>query len=87
MAGNGERYDERPGVDLAYNLMQSSYDSIMSRLNAVESRIQAVMVFSASFLFTAPVLVATSGDENHLEFDRLLLGGASSRIEIWSLAL
>ncbi len=54
--------DERPGVDLAYGLMQGSYDLAVSRLNAVENRIQAVMVFSASFIVTVPVLVAATGN-------------------------
>ena len=41
------------GVDLAYDLVQSSYEWAVVRLNAVENRIQALMVFSASFVLTA----------------------------------
>ena len=78
MAENTEWQDGRPGVDMAYGLMQSSYDSTMNRLNAVESRIQAVMVFSASFLFTAPVLVATSESDITLNSAIFYLAGASS---------
>ena len=59
--GTGEERQEFPGLDLAYGMVQSSYDSVVNRLNAVESRIQAVMVFSVSFLLTAPLLVASSG--------------------------
>ena len=55
--------EQFPGLDLAYGLVQSSYDRIVTRLNAVEGRLQALMVFSASFVFTAPVLVATSVGE------------------------
>ena len=61
MAENSEWQDERPGVDLAYGRIQSSYDWVLSRLNAVEGRIQALMVFSASFILTAPALVAATG--------------------------
>ncbi len=53
---------ELPGINLAYELVQNSYDRAVTRLNAVEGRIQAVMVFSASFVATAPVLVAASGN-------------------------
>ncbi len=56
---NGDQI-ELPSLGLAFGMVQSSYDSVVSRLNAVESRIQAVMVFSASFFFTAPLLVAAS---------------------------
>ena len=62
MAENGEGYDKRPSVDLAYDLIQSSYDWTVSRLNAVENRIQALMVFSASFIVTAPALAAATGN-------------------------
>ena len=62
MTEDSEGNEERPGVDLAYSLMQGSYDLAVSRLNAVENRIQAVMVFSASFIVTVPVLVAATGD-------------------------
>lgn len=57
--GEGQEY---PGLDLAYGMVQSSYDLAVSRLNAVENRIQAVMVFSASFIVTVPVLVAATGN-------------------------
>ena len=57
--GEGQEY---PGLDLAYGMVQSSYDLAVSRLNAVENRIQAVMVFSASFIVTVPVLVAATNN-------------------------
>lgn len=62
MAGENGTQEEQAGVDLAYNLMQNSYDLAVSRLNAVENRIQAVMVFSASFIVTVPVLIAATGN-------------------------
>ena len=67
MAENSGMQDERPGVELAYGLIQSSYDWTVSRLNAVENRIQALMVFSASFIVTAPALVAAAGSIITLE--------------------
>ena len=62
-SGAGEDQQDFPGLNLAYGLVQSAYDSVVTRLNAVEGRIQAVMVFSASFFFTAPLLVAASEAE------------------------
>ena len=82
MAENAEWQDERPGVDLAYGLMQSSYDSIMNRLNAVESRIQAVMVFSASFFFTAPILVTTSESDITLNSAIFYLAGLAALLNL-----
>ena len=67
MAEDSGAQEQFPGLDLAYGLVSSSYDRILTRLNAVEGRIQALMVFSASFLFTAPVLVATSVGEIALD--------------------
>ena len=67
--------DERPGVDLAYGLIENYYDRIVTRMNAVESRMQALMVFSASFLFTAPVLLATSADGITLDSPVFYLAG------------
>ena len=62
MSEDGARQEkEVTGVDLAYGLVQSSYEWAVVRLNAVENRIQALMVFSASFVLTAPVLISTAG--------------------------
>lgn len=45
-------------LDLAYDQIPASYDRALQRLNSVESRVQALMAFSASFLLTGPALVA-----------------------------
>ena len=67
------------GVDLAYGLVHSSYDWTVARLNAVENRIQALMVFSASFVLTAPVLTATAATDISLTswwfYLALVMGG------------
>ncbi len=55
-----------PGVILAYDFVRLSYDWMMHRLNAVESRIQTLMMFSASFTVTGPVLVALLAEEASL---------------------
>ena len=63
MSEDGARQEkEVTGVDLAYGLVQSSYEWAVVRLNAVENRIQVLMVFSASFVLTAPALVAATGN-------------------------
>lgn len=55
-----------PGVTPAYDFVRVSYDWMMHRLNAVESRIQTLMMFSASFTVTGPVLVALLAEEASL---------------------
>ena len=50
------------GIDLAYDLVPSSYDWAIQRLNSMENRIQALMVFTASFMLTGPALVAVAVD-------------------------
>lgn len=45
-------------LDLAYDQVAASYDRALHRLNSIESRVQALMAFSASFLLTGPALVA-----------------------------
>ncbi len=52
-----------PGVYPAYDFVQASYDWAMHRLNAVEGRIQTMMMFSASFTVTGPVIVASLVEE------------------------
>ena len=56
-----------PGVYPAYDFVRASYDWMMHRLNAVESRIQTLMMFSASFTVTGPVLVALLAEEASLK--------------------
>ena len=64
MADDNVRPEEQtPGVDRAYDFVRTSYDWAILRLNAVESRIQALMVFSAGFIVTGPALVAI-GEED-----------------------
>ena len=55
-----------PGVTPAYDFVRMSYDWMMHRLNAVESRIQTLMMFSASFTVTVPVIVASLLEEVNL---------------------
>lgn len=52
-----------PALDLAYDLVAASYDWAIQRLDSMESRIQALMVFSASFLLTGPAVVAIAADD------------------------
>ena len=64
MADDNVRPEEQtPGVERAYDFVRTSYDWAILRLNAVESRIQALMVFSAGFIVTGPALVAV-GEED-----------------------
>ena len=56
-----------PGVYPAYDFVRASYDWMVHRLNAVESRIQTLMMFSASFTVTGPVLVALLAEEASLK--------------------
>ena len=51
--------DQWPGVYQAYDFVVASYDWPMRRLNAVEGRIQTLMMFSVSLGMTGPVLVAS----------------------------
>ena len=48
-----------PALSLAYEFVKPSYDWAMSRLNAVEGRIQTLLVFAATFTVSAPVLIAS----------------------------
>ena len=57
------------GLDLAYDLIPATYDWMMQRLNAMESRIQALIVLSAGFLLTGPALVAVAVES--VTFDSL----------------
>ena len=61
-------------LDLAYDQIQASYDRAMHRLNSVESRVQVLMAFSATFLLTGPALVALS--KANLDFTSWWFGGA-----------
>ncbi len=87
MAEETETQEEQPGIDLAYDLMQSSYDWAVNRLNAVESRIQALIVLSASFIVTAPALVAATGSDITLNspWFYLALGIAAVNLAIGAL--
>ena len=59
MADDGlEKNDSTTSVDLAYGLVPIAYDWTVRRLNAVEGRIQTLMVFSSGFIITGPALVA-----------------------------
>ena len=50
--------EQDSSIELAYGLVPISYDWTVRRLNAVEGRIQALMVFSSGFIVTGPALVA-----------------------------
>ena len=58
--------DRWKGMLLAYDFVLPSYDWAMQRLNAVEGRIQSLMMFSVSLAVTGPVLVASLVDEVRL---------------------
>ena len=58
--------DQWQGMLLAYDFVLPSYDWAMQRLNAVEGRIQSLMMFSVSLAVTGPVLVASLVDEVRL---------------------
>ena len=47
-------------LDLTYDLIPASYALVVQRLDAIENRIQSIMVFSASFLLTGPALAAVT---------------------------
>jgi hypothetical protein len=59
MADDELKPEDWPGVHLAYDFVLASYDWTMRRLNAVEGRIQALMMFSVTLGITFPVLVAS----------------------------
>ena len=48
-----------PGVHLAYDFVGSSYDWILQRLDAADSRIQTLQTFAASITLAAPILAAS----------------------------
>lgn len=64
--GNLSPEERWPGVTPAYDFVQASYGWAMDRLNAVESHIQTMMIFSASFTVTVPVIVASLVEEVNL---------------------
>lgn len=47
--------EEWPSVDLAYEYVQWSYDSVLRRLDAVDGRIQTLLVFAATFTTGLPI--------------------------------
>jgi hypothetical protein len=46
-----------PSVELAYGLVKASYDWLLNRLDAVNSRIEFLLTFVASITVAAPVFV------------------------------
>ncbi len=57
------RAEDWPSVQFAYGFVPASYDWTMRSLNAVEGRIQGLMMFSVSLGVTVPVLVASLAEE------------------------
>lgn len=47
-------------LDLTYDLIPAFSTLVVQRLNAIEDRIQSLMVFSSSFLLTGPALAVVS---------------------------
>ena len=46
-----------PGLDLLYDQIPASYEQMLQRLEAMEKRLQDLMLFSTSFLLPGPALV------------------------------
>lgn len=46
-----------PGLDLLYEQIPASYEQMMQRLEAMEKRLQDLMLFSTSFLLPGPAIV------------------------------
>ena len=49
-------------LDLTYEMIPAFYALVVQRLDAVQNRIQSLMVFSGSFLLTGPALAAVASN-------------------------
>jgi hypothetical protein len=56
---------EYPGVDLAYDLSISSYDSVIKRLDIIDGRLQTIMAFAATTTALVPTVAAARGITFH----------------------
>jgi hypothetical protein len=45
-----------PSVDLAYNFVKPSYDWMVTRFDAINSKIQGLLTFSATLMVAIPIL-------------------------------
>jgi len=52
-----ESEDKWPSVNLAYELVKSSYDRIQDSFDAVNNRIEFLLTFSSSVTLAAPIFV------------------------------
>ena len=52
-----------PAVHLAFDVVRPSYDWAINRINATDSRSQALIVFSGSFTVAAPVLIVSLAND------------------------